>query len=132
MEVEQFRRLQAVGAGRTRGCRYAHSIFRRHQVFLDRLTLVRVVLKTGRTHQIRVHAADLGLPIIGDLVYHRPAQLPASFPEQVRTEVGKVRRQMLHACILGIEHPVSGRRMVFEAPYPPDFQNILSLLANIR
>jgi 23S rRNA pseudouridine1911/1915/1917 synthase len=71
--------------------------------------LVECTLHTGRTHQIRVHLAHLGHPIVGDSVYGRAREL-------------KVSRQMLHAQTLGFDHPVTRQRMTLTAPLPKDFQ----------
>lgn len=81
------------------------------------LTLLRVRIETGRTHQIRVHLAHLGLPIAGDPVYGsrardlRVAECPA--------------RQMLHAAELEFDHPADGRRLRFTAPPPADMAGLL-------
>ncbi|MEO5657515.1 MAG: RluA family pseudouridine synthase [Nitrospiria bacterium] len=81
------------------------------------VTLVGVTLETGRTHQIRVHLAHLGYPVLGDTVYGgRRAHSPA--------EVA-ITRQMLHAHELGFVHPVTGRPMVFTAPLPDDMEAAL-------
>ncbi len=81
--------------------------------------LVRVRIETGRTHQIRVHLAHLGHPIVGDSVYGRARKhrLPVT-PE----------RQMLHAARLAFTHPASGKRLSFEAPLLNDMQQLLELL----
>ena len=73
---------------------------------------VRCILHTGRTHQIRVHMASIGHPLIGDVVYG--GQCTAIMA-----------RQALHACRLGLIHPVTGEELVFEAPVPSDFQGVL-------
>ena len=72
--------------------------------------LVEVTLHTGRTHQIRVHLAWLGFPVVGDPLYGRP-----------RAAFG-VAGQALHCLRLGFQHPVQGDRLELEAPLPPDFQ----------
>ncbi len=74
--------------------------------------LVRCVLHTGRTHQIRVHMASLGHPLVADTVYGG-------------TAVPGMARQALHACRLAFTHPVSGRALVFESPLPEDFTGLL-------
>jgi 23S rRNA pseudouridine1911/1915/1917 synthase len=79
-----------------------------------RATLVAVTLETGRTHQIRVHLAHLGFPVLGDPVYGGRRALP---PPDV-----PVHRQLLHAQQLGFIHPITGRPMVFTAPLPEDMQ----------
>ncbi len=70
-------------------------------------------IETGRTHQIRVHMASLGCPVIGDAAYGRPGRDKMLSPAPAR--------QMLHAFRLEFPHPLGGRRMSFEAPPPPDF-----------
>ncbi len=72
-------------------------------------------LATGRTHQIRVHLAHLGHPLLGDPVYTGRARAPCAFG-----------RQALHAVRLGLEHPRSGLAMAWESPPPADFQQLLS------
>ncbi|MGD9782824.1 MAG: RluA family pseudouridine synthase [Kiritimatiellia bacterium] len=76
-------------------------------------TLLRVRIETGRTHQIRVHLAHLGHPVVGDSVYGRARR---GLPDNL-----SIPRQMLHAHVLKIAHPRDGRPLVFTAPPPPDF-----------
>jgi len=77
--------------------------------------LVKFVLETGRTHQIRVHSSDHGWALVGDPVYgHKPR-------DERLAEVARVLdRQALHAAALAFDHPVTGERQRFEAPLPPD------------
>jgi 23S rRNA pseudouridine1911/1915/1917 synthase len=83
-------------------------------------TLVEVEIKTGRTHQIRVHMAHIGHPVLGDGVYGG---------SKVRTVGGmEINRQMLHAESLSILHPETGHPMTFIAPPPADMQEIIGLL----
>jgi 23S rRNA pseudouridine1911/1915/1917 synthase len=110
------------------GARFAKSLFRVEEVFEQRLTLVGVRLFTGRTHQIRVHAKDLGAPVIGDLVYHRPTVLPQTFSSEARALVGGICRQLLHARHLTFMHPVTERQMSFDSPYPFDFTSVLNTI----
>ena len=77
-------------------------------------TLLRVGLETGRTHQIRVHMAYSGYPLLGDPVYGRPSPL--------------IDRQFLHASDLGFHHPETGRWMDHHAPLPADLEQTLELL----
>jgi 23S rRNA pseudouridine1911/1915/1917 synthase len=85
--------------------------------------LVRCRLETGRTHQIRVHLADHGHPIVGDPTYGRAPPDP-----RVR-ELGRgLGRQALHAAVLGFVHPVTGEALRFETPVPADFAAVLAAL----
>jgi 23S rRNA pseudouridine1911/1915/1917 synthase len=79
--------------------------------------LLRFKLDTGRTHQIRVHCAHIGHPIVGDPVYSRCRKLPLELPGQA-----------LHAVQLGLNHPISGERIVCEAPLPEQFERLLAAL----
>ncbi len=105
--------------------RFSKSEFIRRKVYADRLTLARVRLFTGRTHQIRIHASAMNMHVVGDLMYGSPVQLPQSFPETIRERVKGIKRQMLHARILGFTHPVSGKKLAFEAVLPEDFKALL-------
>jgi 23S rRNA pseudouridine1911/1915/1917 synthase len=95
---------------------------------LPGVTLVRVVIATGRTHQIRVHLASIGHPIVGDAVYggvHRRV------PPHLRA-VARLGRPFLHAARLSFTHPCEGRRIQFEADLPNDLQAVLDELAADR
>ncbi|WP_320673623.1 RluA family pseudouridine synthase [Prochlorococcus sp. MIT 1341] len=80
-------------------------------------SLLSFKLDTGRTHQIRVHCLHQGHPIVGDPIYSRCKKLPVDLPGQA-----------LHAIHLGLEHPVTGTRLEFNAPLPPSFTQLLSVL----
>jgi 23S rRNA pseudouridine1911/1915/1917 synthase len=90
-------------------------------------TLLDVDLRTGRTHQIRVHCGAMGHPIIGDPVYGpgRRLQRLAQTEPPLHRLFSTVRRQMLHAARLELSHPTDGRKMVFEAPLPQDMRQLL-------
>jgi 23S rRNA pseudouridine1911/1915/1917 synthase len=90
---------------------------------LDRATLVECRLETGRTHQVRVHMAHLGHPLLGDPVYGR-----AGAHRLLLAELG-FHRQALHAQALGFIHPVDGRDLNFESPMPDDMQRLFSHLS---
>ncbi len=89
----------------------------------SRFTLVQVKLKTGRTHQIRVHMASIGFPVAGDLVYNNKQ----SGSESWRKKHG-LQGQALHAFRLTFKHPKTGNLLEFEANPPDDFQKLLSTL----
>lgn len=97
--------------------RWSSTRFRVLERFGDRATLVELRPLTGRTHQIRVHLAGYGHPIIGDGVYGGTEREWADIP-----------RQMLHAASLELMHPKTGRAIRFEAPLPSDFQDCLKVI----
>jgi 23S rRNA pseudouridine1911/1915/1917 synthase len=83
-------------------------------------TLVECTLETGRTHQIRIHLAEAGHPLIGEPVYARGSDVPRLIPPT--TDDGAIAlRPLLHAAELGFVHPAHEREMRFERPLPPDF-----------
>jgi 23S rRNA pseudouridine1911/1915/1917 synthase len=93
------------------------------------VSLVRAHLATGRTHQIRVHFAHIGHPLLGDRVYGAGFAASARrLPENARSALAEVGRQTLHAAHLGFEHPVSGQRLTFDRPPPADLARLISLL----
>ncbi|MEZ0296211.1 MAG: RluA family pseudouridine synthase [Candidatus Methylacidiphilales bacterium] len=100
------------------GGRYAHTSFKLEEQ-MPLAARVRCQLHTGRTHQIRVHLAELGHPIVGDDLYGRARQHPGLPPAD---------RQMLHSAELEFFHPVGGKGMRFEAPVPPDFAEMEAAL----
>jgi 23S rRNA pseudouridine1911/1915/1917 synthase len=89
------------------------------------ITRIACELETGRTHQIRVHMAHIGHPLVADPVY-APGYATKSrrLPDDLRRIVDGLGRQALHAAELGFEHPVTGEEMLFEAPLPDDLQEL--------
>lgn len=94
----------------------------------DRLTLVELNLETGRTHQIRVHFAEMNFPLVGDPLYGKSSRIKELKDGELRTLLSSLGRQALHARILGFTHPISGDYMEFESPLPDDLQIILTYL----
>jgi 23S rRNA pseudouridine1911/1915/1917 synthase len=95
-------------------------------------TLVRVQLETGRTHQIRVHLAHIGYPIVGDPVYGGRRRLPAGCSPALAAALGAFPRQALHAARLALAHPMTGRALEWEAPLPQDMADLLAALEEDR
>lgn len=88
------------------------------------LALVQLGLETGRTHQLRVHLAAIGHPIVGDPVYGA-----RSFSRHVPSAVRHFPRQALHASTIKFTHPVSQTPLIIRAPYPEDFARLLALFS---
>jgi 23S rRNA pseudouridine1911/1915/1917 synthase len=88
-------------------------------------------LKTGRTHQIRVHLAAIGHPLLGDATYGPGFRTKmALLSEAARDALETLSRHALHAYLLAIEHPRSGREMVFRSSLPPDLERLCRALGN--
>ncbi|SDH66223.1 23S rRNA pseudouridine(1911/1915/1917) synthase RluD [Pseudomonas panipatensis] len=91
-------------------------------------THTRVKLETGRTHQIRVHMAHVGFPLVGDPVYGGRFRVPPAANPTLVESLRDFPRQALHARFLELDHPATGVRMKWESPLPDDFTWLLSLL----
>jgi 23S rRNA pseudouridine1911/1915/1917 synthase len=94
-------------------------------------THVRVQLETGRTHQIRVHLAHAGYPIVGDRVYGGRLTLPKGASEALRQALREFPRQALHAARLAFDHPVTGKPVECASPLPADMRALLDTLATL-
>lgn len=107
----------------TRNGKHALTNYRIIRNICSAAAIIACRLDTGRTHQIRVHLAHIGHPLIGDPVYlrRRPA-VAKDLPEPARSLALDFPRQALHAEILGFSHPISGAELHFSAPPPGDFQ----------
>ncbi len=97
------------------------------------LSLVEFRLETGRTHQIRVHASELGHPIVADPIYgndnkrsRRDMRTTAIAQEEAAARA--MPRLALHAAVLGFDHPITGQPLRFESPDPPDFAALLAAM----
>ena len=91
-------------------------------------TLARVQLETGRTHQIRVHMANLGFPIVGDPLYGGRKRIPPGASPALLAALAEFRRQALHAARLALAHPLTGKPLEFTRPVPRDFARLLTAL----
>ena len=110
----------------------AHTIFRvlnrfsddlLHQVGLSHLTLVEATLKTGRTHQIRVHLQSQQCPIAGDERY-------GDYQANKRLQKLGLKRMFLHAAELHLDHPLTGEKLILKAPLPQDLAQFVLMLEN--
>lgn len=95
-----------------------------------RFTLLRVRIETGRTHQIRVHMASIGHPVVGDTLYGGAGQLTAQGASASNREPERIRlgRNFLHAARLEFVHPLSGKSLLLEAPLPAELVELLARL----
>ncbi len=110
-----------------------YEVVQRLTTRFGKFTLLRVRIETGRTHQIRVHMASIGHPVVGDTLYGAAGQLteqqPAGMaatrrrpsPERLRLD-----RNFLHAARLEFTHPVSGKRLQFDSPLPAQLEDFLA------
>jgi 23S rRNA pseudouridine1911/1915/1917 synthase len=86
----------------------------------EKYTLLECHIETGRTHQIRVHLASIGCPILGDRTYGNPLE------NSYARKYAGITRQLLHAYSLSFVHPILKKHMMIVAPYEEDFEEILS------
>ena len=110
--------------------RFAITHWRLQEHFGDDASLVACTLETGRTHQIRVHMAHVGHPVMGDPLYAKGFRTKASkLPEAARACLERLDRQALHAASLGFEHPITRQLLEFESPLPSDLLALQRALA---
>lgn len=114
-------RMAVVRAGRN-----ALTLYRVQRAY-ERFTLLDVELKTGRTHQIRVHLAWLKHPVVGDETYGGGRDNTIQDP-QLRARVRNLNRHFLHAQKLGFTHPATHQFVTFESPLPPALTDMLQIL----
>ena len=105
--------------------------YRVERDFANQAALMECRLLTGRTHQIRVHLAHSGHPLIGDPVYGARAGRAVARAGPIGAAIAEFPRQALHARLLGFEHPRTGRRLRFESPLPADMEGLISNLERL-
>src|ERR1700736_6179750 len=121
------RKIAVVSAGRGRR---ALTHWRVIESFAGIASLICCRLETGRTHQIRVHMAHIGHPLLGDPVYATGFKSKtARLPSVAQACVASLARQALHAAVLGFPHPVTGIEMHFTSALPPDLRRLRDALA---
>jgi 23S rRNA pseudouridine1911/1915/1917 synthase len=109
----------------TRGGKPAHTDYRVLKAFGLAAALVECRLKTGRTHQIRVHMAKIGHPLIGDPTYGRATQArKGRLAASAREAAEGFPRQALHAAVLGFVHPRTGQSLTWRSELPQDFKSL--------
>ncbi len=113
----------------TRGGRNALTLWKKIADCHEGFSLLSITIKTGRTHQIRVHFSHSGHPLVGDTVYgHGPDTLKRRFLKQNPALVSAVKRQMLHAARIGFVHPREKTYMEFQSSLPEDMRKVLNAL----
>jgi 23S rRNA pseudouridine1911/1915/1917 synthase len=123
------RKEMAVALGRGKG---AITLWWLSERFESGFSLVSVSIKTGRTHQIRVHFANMGHPVVGDRVYGYGTNWWKGHPLWKKGWIPLPQRQMLHAGSLGFHHPETARFMTFEVPVPGDMEELIRSLRTIE
>jgi len=98
------------------------------ELLFGEVSLVKVVIKTGRTHQIRVHFAHAHHPVVGDATYGGKKRVKAVQNPLTRARLSEVKRQMLHARRLKLVHPATGENLDLSAPMPEDMSDLLEFL----
>jgi 23S rRNA pseudouridine1911/1915/1917 synthase len=111
--------------------RHAVTHYRRLDSYgANQVSLIECNLETGRTHQIRVHMAHIGHPVLGDKLYGPGMKSRAvHLSEAQKTALDALGRQALHAAALGFEHPQTGEKHYYEAPFPKDLERLLEAMA---
>ncbi|MGB7547530.1 MAG: RluA family pseudouridine synthase, partial [Terracidiphilus sp.] len=131
-------RMTARPAENARSAVSHYEVVRRLTTRFGKFTLVRVRIETGRTHQIRVHMASIGHPVVGDTLYGASGQLTDQVAAQAaqskaarrKAEPERLRlgRNFLHAARLEFEHPTTGKLLQLEAPLPLELESFLGRL----
>jgi 23S rRNA pseudouridine1911/1915/1917 synthase len=111
-----------------REARTGYEVVRRYDEPVEATELV-CSLETGRTHQIRVHMAHEGHPLLGDETYGKGFRTKAvKLPAPAQPVLEALGRQALHAAVLGFEHPSTGEHLRFESPLPADIARLVAAL----
>jgi 23S rRNA pseudouridine1911/1915/1917 synthase len=119
-----------------------YEVVRRFDTRFGKFTLVRVRIETGRTHQIRVHMASIGHPVVGDTLYGASSQLTDQVAAQAAPSRSarrnsqpqrlRLNRNFLHAAKLAFTHPITGKPLELEAPLPNELETFLLSLQQSR
>jgi 23S rRNA pseudouridine1911/1915/1917 synthase len=114
-----------------RGGKHAITLYTVQQTFANTAASVECVLKTGRTHQIRVHMTHIGHPLIGDPLYGSPGRHARGMAAERAAAANAFARQALHARALRFLHPDDGRPMAFESALPLDLATLIAIFAPV-
>jgi 23S rRNA pseudouridine1911/1915/1917 synthase len=126
--VRRIRMTTRLSGGREAISHY--HVVRRFETAFGKFTLIEVKIDTGRTHQIRVHMASLGHPIVGDKLYGAPAELKPAQASRTQNRPAPISlsRNFLHAAELKLAHPATGEPISLKSPLPPELNEFLSAL----
>lgn len=113
------------------GGKFARTHYKTVELFGRFAALVQCQLETGRTHQIRVHLSSLGHALVGDKIYKQNHITSMGLPPLVLEYLKTFPRQALHAATLGFIHPRTKQKLFFEAPFAPDFKELVERLHNL-
>ena len=91
-------------------------------------TLIKAILETGRTHQIRVHMSHIGHPLLGDFTYGGKVKFPKGASEELKVAIKEFPRQALHAKKLSISHPKDNKELAWKSKLPEDLDNMINVL----
>lgn len=106
-----------------------YKVQRRLDTPYGKFSLIEIKIDTGRTHQIRVHMASIGHPVVGDTLYGAPRELPAKARKQAKAaETLTLPRNFLHSTALEITHPVTNENLSFGCPLPPELLQFMASL----
>jgi 23S rRNA pseudouridine1911/1915/1917 synthase len=129
---DPVRRIRMTTHTRGTGSRDAvshYSIVRRLETPFGKFTLVEVKIDTGRTHQIRVHMASLGHPVVGDVLYGAPREMRARRGRSTDSGAAlSLSRNFLHSAQLELTHPRTGEKISLDSPLPPELHGFLATL----
>jgi 23S rRNA pseudouridine1911/1915/1917 synthase len=116
---------------RPSGGRRALTQWKKIEEFNGEFSLLSVIIKTGRTHQIRVHLSHIGHPVAGDPVYGYGQRWWKRHPLYKKGMLPSIKRQMLHSKSLGFVHPDLEHYMEFETPLPEDMASAVRILQSL-
>ena len=129
----RHRKKMAVAKNKGKEARTGYSV---REVFRAKgqplASLVECTLETGRTHQVRVHMAHLGHPLIGDRLYGRGKTPKAAAGAAAGEAIKAFPRQALHAAHLGFNHPLTGKALAFDSPLPEDMKTLVKILKSSK
>jgi 23S rRNA pseudouridine1911/1915/1917 synthase len=91
-------------------------------------TLIKAILETGRTHQIRVHMSHIGHPLLGDFTYGGKVKFPKGAKEELKVAIKEFPRQALHAKKLSITHPADNKELSWKSKLPEDLDTMINIL----